>query len=79
MRTILSLILFTTFTIASTSKSHALACSSSQWEKCNDDINCLAKESGSCGDYISRLKSCPACQSHDNETDTFTCFKQKGC
>jgi hypothetical protein len=58
---------------------HALECSDEQWKQCNDSLGCLESLGGSCGSYISRLKSCPVCQSHDNESDTLKCFSEKNC
>jgi hypothetical protein len=42
-------------------------------------FGCLENLGGSCGSYISRLRSCPKCQSHDNEADTFKCFSENNC
>lgn len=58
---------------------YALQCSDEQWKQCNDNLSCLESLGGSCGSYISRLKSCSACQSHDNESDTLKCFSEKNC
>ena len=57
----------------------ALNCSDEQWKKCNDDLQCLSQESGSCGNYIKRLLQCPICQINDNEADTIKCFVLNNC